>query len=605
LLLVPLLFLGLESHAQKTDSSTITPKKNNNIFQLAMSAITVSHSDTTPSINFLSETPFLPYYGKIIRHIIIRRFGFETTFNDTTAKSNYPGTKILNILHQDSKESVIRDNLFVKEGTAIDAYKLADNERFLRSLAFIQDARFIVRPVAGNHDSVDLIVVTKDLFSLSGEISDLELESSKAGVSESNLAGLGQEVAFTALWNKYRNPNFGYQALYSKTNIAHSFINGSVGYSTINPDLYNSAPNEKAWFVKMDKPLVSQYSRFAGDVTFGRNESFNNYMTVDSNFYKYAYNTFDTWIGYNFGADKTLLNNSRGEREFLSVRYFRNDFFQKPYQIANEFNFSFNNKQALLAQFVMFRQNYFTTNYIYGFGTTEDVPHGYNVAVTAGWYKQLFLSRPYAGVEAYRYVGSNKGDFIEYFFRSGAFLRNGKFEDASILFGTSIFSRLLTVGSVKIRQYLRLSFTRQFNRVGLDGLRIDNPFGLRYFSSDSTIGQQRISINTETSFFLKYKLLGFKFAPFIFADASLLTPENESFSQSSVYYGLGFGIRARNENFVFGTIEFRLIFYPENAIGNEPFKNEYTNNLVFKYNSNYVNAPNIVQLNADPNNNIY
>ena len=570
-----------------------------------MNAITISHSDSTETINSLSEAPFLPYYGKIIRHIIINRFGFEKTFTDTAAKINYAGTKLLNLLHQDSREWVIRDNLFIQEGTPIDAYKMADNERFLRSLEFIQDARILIKPIRGEKDSVDVLVVTKDLFTLSGEISDLELESSKAGVSESNLAGLGQKVAFTALWNKKREPDFGFQSLYSKTNIAHTFINGSVSYSTINPDLYNFAPDERAWYVKLDKPLVSQYSRFAGDITFGRNQSFNAYSAADSLFYKYDYNTFDTWIGYNFGADKSLYNNSRGPRELLSLRYFRNDFFQKPYQVANDFNFRFNNRQAILAQFVFFRQNYFKTNYFYGFGTTEDIPYGYNIALTAGWYKQLFLARPYAGIEIYRYIGSNKGDFIEYFFRSGTFMRNGKLEDASILFGSSVFSRLFTVGRVKIRQYLRYSFTKQFNRVGLDALRIDNPFGLRYFSSDSTIGSQRINVNTETSFFLKYKLLGFKFAPFIFADAALLTPENQSFSKSSIYYGLGFGLRARNENFIFGTIELRLIFYPVNAIGNEPFKTEYNNNLLFKYNSNYVNAPDIVQLNADPNNNIY
>jgi hypothetical protein len=580
---------------------------------MMMNAITIGHSDTTESLNSLSETPFLPYYGKIVRHIIINRFGFEKTFSDTTTQINYPGTKLLNIFHQDSKEWVIRDNLFIKEGTPIDAYKLADNERFIRSLEFIQDARILIKPIRGDEDSVDVIVVTKDLFSLSGELSDLETSTVKAGISESNLAGMGQKIEFNTLWNRYRDPDFGFQSLYSKTNIAHTFVNGSVSYSTISPDRYNFAQNERAWSVRLDKPLVSQYSRVAGDITVGGNESFNSYLVPDSLFYKYAYHTFDTWIGYNFGADKTLYNNSRAQRDFLSLRYFRNDFLQKPYQVGDNFNFRFNNRQAVLLQYVFFRQNYFKTNYIYNFGTTEDVPHGYNIAFTTGWYKQLYLSRPYAGVEAYRFVGTNKGDFIEYFFRSGTFFHNGQWQDASILFGTSIFGRLINVGSVKIRQYFRASFTRQFNRVGLDALRIDNPFGiLNYFSSDSTIGQQRINVSTETSFFLKYKLLGFKFAPFISAAAALLTPEHADINKSTMYYGLGFGFRARNENFIFGTIELRLIFYPVHPVQTinntnpyKSFKNDYNNNVIFKYNSNYVNAPDIVPLNDDPNNNIY
>ncbi len=605
-LIVLFILCCLFSQSQNADSANATPKKNNDIFKLALNAITIGHSsDTTTPINGLSEAPFLPYYGKIIRHIFINRYTFEKVFSDTSTGINYAGTKLLNLFHTDSREWVIRDNLFIQEGKPVDAYRMADNERYLRSLEFIQDARILIKTIPGDKDSVDVLVITKDLFSLSGEISDLEPSTSKAGVSESNLGGLGQKLAFTALWNKFRDPVFGFQSLYSKTNIAHSFINGSTYYSTINPDLYNSAPDEKAWNIKLDKPLVSQYSRFAGDITFGRNQSFNTYLVPDTNFYKYNYNIFDTWIGYNFGADKTLNNNSKGMREFLSLRYFRNDFIIKPFQIGDEFNFKFNNRQAILAQFVFFRQNYFKTNYIYNFGTTEDVPYGYNIALTAGWYKQLYLGRPYAGIEVYRYIGTRRGDFIEYFLRSGTFLHDGQFQDASILFGTSMFSRLFTLGSVHVRQYLRLSYTRQFNRIGLDALRIDNPFGIRYFSSDSTIGNQRINISTETSFFLKFKLLGFKFAPFVFGDAAVLTPENESFTKSSLYYGIGFGLRARNENFIFGTIELRFVYFPNNVAQNEPFKSIYNNNLLFKYNNNYVNAPDIVQLNQDPNNNIY
>jgi len=37
-----------------------------------------------------------------------------------------------------------------------------------------------------------------------------------------------------------------------------------------------------------------------------------------------------------------------------------------------------------VGQFTFFRQDFYKTNYIYGFGTTEDVPQGYNVAVTFG-----------------------------------------------------------------------------------------------------------------------------------------------------------------------------------------------------------------------------
>jgi len=54
----------------------------------------------------------------------------------------------------------------VKEKSLLSSYKLADNERLIRSLDFIQDARILVNYIPDNPDSVDLIVVVKDLFSI-------------------------------------------------------------------------------------------------------------------------------------------------------------------------------------------------------------------------------------------------------------------------------------------------------------------------------------------------------------------------------------------------------------------------------------------------------
>src|SRR5580700_7570830 len=77
--------------------------KNNNIFQFFRNAITE---------------------GKIIRRIYLRGYGFEQTFIDTSKRLEYFGTNLLNHLHHKTHDWVIRDNLFVKEGTPVNAYKL-------------------------------------------------------------------------------------------------------------------------------------------------------------------------------------------------------------------------------------------------------------------------------------------------------------------------------------------------------------------------------------------------------------------------------------------------------------------------------------------------
>jgi len=549
----------------------------------------------------------MPYEGKVIRHIIVKAYGFEQTFTDTSKRLQYFGTKLLNQAHRKTRDWVVRNSLFIKENTVLNPFKLADNERLIRSLNFIQDARILVNFLPDNEDSVDLVVVVKDLFSIGGALNSLGVAptSVRGNVSEANFLGMGQRIQGGVILEQTRNPTFGYQLLYSKANIGRSFVNATLSYTQINGDLFDGTPDEQARFIRLDRPLYAPYAHLAGGFTMGDFQSFNRYNHPDSLFYKYHYQVHDGWLGWNLGGDRFLSNTSVRDRKFVSLRYFRNHFYQTPDQIGDKFNFRFNDREAVLGQFTFFRQDFYKTNYIYGFGTTEDVPQGYNVAVTSGWYKQLHLERPYAGVDANSYVVTRKGGFIQYFLRSGAFLHQGQVQDASVLVGSSYYSPLFLFKHVKIRQYINLSYTRQFNRVGIDPLTINNVFGLRYFSGDSTFGAQRMTFHSETTFFLNYKLLGFKFAPFAFGDLSLLTPDNAKFDKSSLYHGLGAGMRARNENLIFQTIELRAVWFPRKTEQNSSFKIMLNTGIQFRYNSTYVKAPDVIYLNTDGLNSIY
>jgi len=603
-----LVFLHFSVYAQINDTANGTRKKHKNIFQSVINAVTRSHVDLSMQasvLNSKNEALFLPFEGKGIRHIIIKQFGFDKTFADTSKEIKYFGEKFVDRLHRNTRDWVIRNNLFIKEKTVLNANIVADNERYLRSLEYMHDARILVYTIPNEPDSIDLVVITKDFLSLTAELNDATTNRFKTKIGDANIMGTAQKVQFTALLEKKRDPDFGFEILYRKSSIASTFINATVGYTKINPDLNDYTKDEHSWHVNLERPLVSQYLHVAGALMGGHYQTYNNYAKPDSVFYQYRYNIFDAWIGYNLGVRKFLFIKSVKNRQFISLHYFRNKFTQVPYQVDDKFNFRFNDRQAILAQFTFFRQNFYKTNYVFGFGITEDVPYGYNIALTTGWYKQLHLERPYVGVDANRYVVTNRGNVLQYFLRTGTFLNTGQFQDAAILVGASTFSRVFFYNNLKIRQYLRLSYTRQFNRVGLDPLGINNVFGLRYFNLDSASADQRISLHTETFLFLKYKLLGFKFAPFAFGDVALLTPEYKSFSKSKFYYGLGGGVRIRNENVVFGTIELRFIYFPRKSKQNNAFKFTLNTSIRFRYNNNYVKAPDIIQLNSDYNNNIY
>ena len=135
-------------------------------------------------------------------------------------------------------------------------------------------------------------------------------------------------------------------------------------------------------------------------------------------------------------------------------------------------------------------------------------------------------------------------------------------------------------------------------------LSINNTFGIRYFRDDSVRGDQRISLHSETISFINYKIFGFKFSPFAFTDITGLTPE-KNFQKTGWYYGVGGGLRIRNENLVFRTTELRVVYFPRKANQTNSFAAFLRINIQFRYNNNYVREPDIIQLNNDYQNNVF
>jgi len=114
-----------------------------------------------------------------------------------------------------------------------------------------------------------------------------------------------------------------------------------------------------------------------------------------------------------------------------------------------------------------------------------------------------------------------------------------------------------------------------------------------------------MSLYAETFFFPKYRLLGFQLAPFVFGDASLLTGLNNYFLKSDIYTGVGAGVRARNVNLIFATAELRAMFFPRKAQDMHAFQVSFYGDIRFRYNTNYIRPPDIIQLNSEDANSFY
>ncbi len=577
-----------QSPSEKNGKTKLPAKISSRVMKM----VKQNRSDTI--VDEKSEVDFTAYQGKIIRKINISHIGFERDLNDTTRHRIVTRvTRAANSLHTDTKMRVIRNNLFFKPNKPLDPYKLADNERYLRDLLFILDARIVVTPVRGNRDQVDVTVFTRDVFSLGGS-GKINSTGAQYRLYDANLSGWGQRTEYRGVFDVDRTPRFGHQFLYSKNSIGGTLINGTVSYTELNTGASLGLENESSLYLTLARPLVSPYTRWAGGLEFSRNWSVNVNGVSEARFRQYSYYIRDLWIGYNIGIKNRVENRNR---YFVAARAFGQSFNEQPAQPEERWNKLYNNEQFFLGSFTFYNQNFYRTRYVYGFGRTEDVPYGVRLSVLAGQTKQIDSIRPYAGAELEHAAFRKHGDFHQSSLRLGGYFYQGKMQDVVLLASTSMFSRLIAYRGLKIRQSLNLNYTAIFNQQLNLPLRIDNAYGIQRLRSDSITGTQRLGMGFETVVYIKPTLLGFNFAPFAFADMTMIAPQREALFRQKPYYALGGGLRTRNENLIFGTIELRMFYFPRVPEDISRFRITVSSNLRVKYSSGFVKAPGLIRYN--------
>ncbi len=573
---------------------------------------TIFRAASNTALQSSKTNPFLPFTGKTIRHIYIKNVGFEGDIKDTSKVNKGFGVAIGNALHKNTITKVIINNLFFKEGEAVNPYLLSDNERYLRDLEYIQDAVIMVQKT-DEPGTVDLLVLVKDGFSIVPGLGIGGTKKYKLELKEQNLAGTGSMIAASSLYDGARNPHFGFGGDFLQRNLGGSFINWGLGFKNYNSafNRTNNRENETIYYMRFEKPLVSQYLRWFGSIDFSYNKTSNNYDSdsIYKSDYRYGFYNIDGWVGYNIGAGRLKYKNINSKlRKLVALRVFHQHFTDVPEKLTYDFDNVYNNSMGALASFSLFKQNFYRTSFIYGFGRNEDVPQGFSASVIGGYVKRsninLSKTRPYYGAEFTAGKYGKKGFYSFYTARIGGYQRDSKWEDASLLLNADFFTRLHTINSRWYRRYFFSgSFAKQFSPLLDQSLQLISPYGLSYFNvpKDSAnlrpYGDMRITAKSEMVFYNTKKFFGFGFAPFGFVDLCLLKPNQQSFGKSDLYSGLGGGFRLRNENLLFGTIEARFSYFPRVIPGMNAVKVKFSTNLRYKYNSSLVRRPDFVGAN--------
>ncbi|MBX2888067.1 MAG: hypothetical protein KF829_05395 [Ferruginibacter sp.] len=580
--------------AQQPDTDTFFLAKKKGLLGKLGKSISKDDPIVAP---VLASNPFQPYAGKRIQSVKVVRLGFNRSFDDTTViKTNFP-IRVANALHKNTREEIIRNNLFFKAGDVLLPFMLSDNERFLRQQDYLQDALIEVKPSENSNRSVDVIVIVRDVFSLGGNLDISSENEGRVELKEENLAGKGNFVSLSTYYDKSRNPQIGLGGEFLRRNIKGSFIDwrlGALNYSSA----FNSGRRDE-WnvYTILERPMFSRYTRFTGAAEFQINNSYNRYIS-DSLFnedFRYRYLQSDFWLGYNIGYKRARLTDHFNRiRHFVSVRTFYNHFFKKPDKFDGVYNYQYADLNGALMSYTLYRQNFYKTGFIYGFGRSEDIPEGLNISATGGWTNKSGKRRGYYGIGAEGSKFFSKGNYYSVILRGGTFRDHGHWVDTDILLDIYHFSALRKMSAKwRHRNFVQVGIAKQINPLLNTPLFLGSDFGLPDFTN-SVFGNFRATVKAESVFFNLRKFLGFRFAPFAFTGLTMLTPVDESFSKTNGFTAFGGGIRTRNENLIFGTLELRGAYFPRTPGGMKPWEISFSSNIRFKYNSTFIKKPDFI-----------
>ena len=553
----------------KNDSSYISnPDANNELFYDSLEVKASRHRVTkwlygtmvssvkdTVNKNLQSYEYYKRFQNKIIGSISIRSLRvFGPTFDDTLRTTNIWLEKAANKLHSKSDMYVIRKNLWIKEGQAVDPELMMDNERLLRSLPYLKDVRIVLTPQLLNNNLVDVLILTQDVFSfgITGGIGNIK--NGELGIYDKNILGVGHEAGLSIVAHTDQSPHIGFESYYAVNNIMGNFIDFSTRYA-------NTYQHQEL-FVSLQRDFLRPQSVYAGGLTalrsFRTDRVYLN-SNVTTN-YPLDYIYLDGWYGRRLKLGINP-NDSRFQMT-LSGRVRHTHFYDRPLPDSNNDQY-FTNSQFYLGSLSFSHRSYIRDHLVYSYGITEDIPKGYLCELVFGldhnelhdrWYSHVFLSTGD--------LFKNKPFYLYTSLGVGSFFNQSHIEQGMADLKVDFISPLFSVWNVKARQFIKLNYTYGFNRFEIENLYLLNNNGIRGFGSRIEKGKQRLTLNIENVFFQKKSFLNFQSALFSFFDIGIVGPSEQSIFKQSYYAGLGIGLRIRNENLVFKTIQLRLAYYP-------------------------------------------
>ena len=511
-----------------------------------------------------SEIPFKNYEGKIIRKILIYPLDpIGTSVTDTINRTKSSAARLINKIHLETKRSVIRKNLFFKPGQQINARSLAENEKLLRQIDAFDDANIIVVPIESTSDSVDIIVITKDVWSIGIGFGAININRAVVRLYDANFLGFANLFSIQMSLEQKRPPFIRLDVLsYVFKNIGGFFFDYAIG--AVQDDNGN-----QNFYSILQRVFYSNTTKWAGGIGFNyfRDANIINDSFKIISYYKTGY----MWAGRAF-----LLKNSIQKIRLVILESAYLQYFSSHPRITPDSNKRYYDISRLLTGVAISNNRYYLTHYVTQFGKTENIPYGYLLQGTTGPEFNNYYTRLFSGISV------SAGDFLKnagYFYGRvslSGYFHHSSFEDAILKIQGIWLSNLLMVPNekFKFRTYIWLDYRLGFNYLNnnIDHISFTSILDI-WKGNDirNTEGDHSFSASVMTIMFTPWQFYGFKFAIMARYQGGLISQNNKTLFTQPFYSGIKAGFLVKNDNLIFPIIVFSVAYYPNHPPGSPMF----------------------------------
>jgi hypothetical protein len=567
----------------------------------AITGKSIPMTDSSRIYIFNNIATLTSYAGKRINSITIEQHNFLSSIDSKESNLKDIFSKIGNKLQSNSKKRAIRENIFFKEWDIFDPSIIAYNEKWLRDLSYIQDAKILAMITPYDTNQVDVIVVTKDLFSYGGELLINNKDAYAAKLNNINFLGTGNSIQVNQNFENQRSPKSGWGYDVGLSNFLGTFISINAGVNQFGNNISNNVLSARKNYISVQRPILHPNSKWLGGMEYLETENENvfpgKWDTIFDQQLNYNLKHKDIWIGYQLTKQSKRIKLNE-YKQFIQYRYLENDFKARPIDYLLQLDRNYQNLKANFLSFTLVRQSVYRTRYLYGLGRYEDLPIGQSLTWTTG-YSQIEKDRSaYLGFKFEQYKLSKKENYNHVIANIATSYINKSLQDIRFLSSLEQFSKLKYLNNgLRYRQILNLSFTQTLKNKYNEALRINSIFGIPQLNREQIKGGTRLSANWETVLYNNRAIWGFKSAPFVFGNLTYIRAVGNPILKGDIYTAIGSGMRIRNENLIFGTIELKGFYFPRTNQQVSPWNFSLITNLRYKYNSNIVDKPNYVEIN--------